>query len=78
MPVLLTTISHLMGETTINVCDDHIETCVLYCAIIANPATGKSSGLSLIKKAVREVEIFNKVDLKNSKLVNGKLIYLLL
>jgi hypothetical protein len=62
-----------MNEAFIKVSEDHIETCVMYTALIANPATGKSQSLGLFQKAISEIEKHTKVDEENSKLVKGVL-----
>ena len=61
-----------MKNTVIIVSSDHIETCVMYTALIANPSTGKSSSFKLLLKALREIEAFE--DIKDSALVKGNLI----
>jgi hypothetical protein len=71
MPGLISTISHLMNESTIKVADDHTESCVLYTALIANPSTGKSSSLNMLKNSLLDIELFEGVDDADSTLVNG-------
>lgn len=59
-----------MKNTIILVCKDHVETSVMYTALIANPSTGKSSSFKLLQKALREIEDFDQVE--ESSLVKGK------
>ena len=61
-----------MGETTITIHKDYVLSCVMYSAFIANPSTGKSTGLGLMKAAVYEIEEFNGIDEADSSLVNGE------
>ncbi len=72
LPVLLTSTSFLLNETIIRVDDCQNEACVVYAALIANPSTGKSSGMSLIKNALFDIEKYEKISLRESKLLNGK------
>ena len=72
LPVLLTSTSFLLNETIIRVDDCQNEACVIYAALIANPSTGKSSGMSLIKNALFDIEKYEKTSLRDSKLLNGK------
>lgn len=60
-----------MGETNVEIDEFQKEPCLLYCAIVANAATGKSNGLSILRKAIRDIEIYNKIDIKDSKVTNG-------
>jgi hypothetical protein len=65
-----------MGETIIRVSDDHKEPCVLYTALIANPATGKSQAMNIFNDAVNAIEVFDNKNAENdeysSKLVTGR------
>jgi hypothetical protein len=63
-----------MDEGTIVVSEDHVETCIMYTALIANPATGKSQSLGFFKKSIREIEKYCKTKDDESTLVNGELI----
>jgi len=42
----------------------------IFAALIAKPATGKSGGLKLIRRELRELENFRNVEPKQSKLLN--------
>ncbi len=80
IPVLLSSVSHLMGETIIKITESHEEACVMFTALIANPSTGKSQSLALFQKCLRKIENFNNSikdpddQLLKSKIVNGKFI----
>jgi hypothetical protein len=65
-----------MGETNVEIGEFQKEPCLLYCAIVANAATGKSNGLSILRKAIRDIEIYNKIDIKDSKVINGNFLNL--
>ena len=45
----------------------------IYSALIAEPGTGKSQAMKLVRKSVLDIEDFLKIEPENSKLVNGKL-----
>ena len=62
-------------ETNVEIDQYQREPCLLYCAIVANAATGKSNGLSILRKAIRDIEIYNKIDIKDSKVINGNNIF---
>ena len=42
-------------ETNDEIDQNRREPCLLYCAIVANAATGKSNGLSILRKAIRDI-----------------------
>ena len=69
---LFTSTCFLMGETNVERDEYQKEPCLLYCAVVANAATGKSAGLSIFKKTLRDIEIYNNIDIKDSKVMNGK------
>ena len=60
-----------MGETNVEIDEYQKEPCLLYCAVIANAATGKSNGLSIIRKAIRDIEVYKKIEIKDSRVING-------
>ena len=43
--------------------------CLLYCAVVANAATSKSNRLSILRKAIRDIKIYNKIDINDSKII---------
>jgi hypothetical protein len=61
-----------MAESSITISNDYRLSCVMYCALVANPSTGKSTGLNLVKEAVNRIESFIGIEIENSNLVNGK------
>ena len=71
LPVVLTATSFLLKETIIKVDDYQFESCVMFTALIANPSTGKSTGMNLIKNALLDIEKYEKVLLPDSNLING-------
>lgn len=71
LPVVLTATSFLLGETLIKVDDNQFESCVMFTALIANPSTGKSTGMNLVKDALLDIEKYEKVSLTDSNLING-------
>ena len=68
---LLTGVSHLMGLSQIKALKEYVEGMVVYGALIAEPATGKSPALNIIRKALVEIENFLAIPSESSKLVNG-------
>jgi hypothetical protein len=68
---LFTSTCFLMGETNVEIDEYQNEPCLLYCAAVANAATGKSAVLSIFKKTLRDIEIYNKIDINDSKVMNG-------
>jgi hypothetical protein len=42
-------------ETNVEIDEYQREPCLLYSAIVANAATGKKNGLSIIRKAIRDI-----------------------
>ena len=71
LPCLLSTTSFLMSDSRIQASIDHYETSVMYTALIANPSTGKSTSIKLIRRSLREIEMFDEIEEDDSKLVNG-------
>jgi hypothetical protein len=61
-----------MEESSITISNDYRLSCVMYCALVANPSTGKSTGLNLVKEAINRIESFIGIEKENSNLVNGK------
>ncbi len=45
----------------------------IYTALIAEPGTGKSPAMKLVRQALLEIENHYKIESENSKLVNGML-----
>ena len=39
-----------MGDTKVELASDHLESCVLFMALIGNPSTGKSTGLNVLRE----------------------------
>ena len=56
-----------MGERNVEIDQYQKEPCLLYWAIFANAATGKSNCLSILKN----IELYNKNVIKDSKVING-------
>ncbi len=71
IPGLITCVSHLMEESSIYVSADHIESCVMFTGLVANPATGKSQSLGFFEKSLNEIEKYNETKIEDSKLVKG-------
>lgn len=46
----------------------------IYCALIAEPATGKSPTLKILRKSLTAIEEYFNVNYENSNLVNGNLL----
>ena len=72
IPGLLAVTSHLMGETKIKVTENQLESCIVYVALVANPGTGKTPSQQLILKSLYDIESFENVAHKDSKIINGK------
>lgn len=68
---LLTGVAHLMGQSKIKALRTLEEGMVLYSTLIAEPATGKSPAMSVVRKALVECESFFQIPHENTKLVNG-------
>lgn len=71
IPGLLSTAAHLMNETSIIVSDSHIESCVLYTALVANPGTGKSQSLGFFERGLGDIDEYMKIDDDKVGLVRG-------
>ncbi len=76
-PSLFSAVGHLMSTSTIKALRTYSQSFVFYTALIGNPSTGKSTGMGLVKKALEKVERFNAVPSQDSKLVNGKIQWIL-
>ena len=70
---LLTGTCFCMGETNVEIDEYQKEPCLLYCAVIANESTEKKTGLNIVQDAIREIEVYNKIRIKDSKVNNGNL-----
>ena len=68
---LLSGTSHLMGQSQVKALKSFEEGMVVYSALIAEPATGKSPAMNIIRKALIQIEFFLAVPSESSKLVNG-------
>ncbi|RMZ95548.1 hypothetical protein BpHYR1_019686 [Brachionus plicatilis] len=68
---LLTAVSHLMKKSDVTALSSLQEQCVFYSALIANPSTGKSSALSLVKKSLWELENYLNIPRNKSSLINA-------
>ena len=58
-----------MGETKVELASDHLESCVLFMALIGNPSTGKSTGLNVLRDSVLEIESFEEIKDCNHKTI---------
>ena len=61
-----------MEESSIVFSEDHIESCVMFSGLIANPSTGKSQSLTFFDKGISKIEAYNGTRMEDSKLVKGK------
>jgi hypothetical protein len=59
-----------MGESVVIIDETQVESCVMFCALVANPSTGNSAGLKMFKKSIREIETFDQIPLEETKLIN--------
>ena len=60
-----------MGISTVKAMRTFEEGMVIYSALIAEPATGKSPAMTLIRQALVDVDKYFETPNENSKLVNG-------
>ena len=51
-----------MKESSIYVSADHIESCLMFTGLVANPANGKSQNLGLFEKSLNEIEKYNETN----------------
>ena len=70
---LITGVSHLMEQSSIKALENYKQGFVVYTALAANPATGKSTAMDIIRDSIIEIEEFLKIDYNDSKIVNGNL-----
>jgi hypothetical protein len=63
-----------MGLSTVKSMRTFEEGMVIYSALIAEPATGKSPAMTLVRKALVECEKFFETPNENTQLVNGKFV----
>lgn len=71
---LITAVSHLMQLAQLKALRTMVEGLSIFSVLIAEPATGKTPALKLLRRTLLEIETFLSVELENSKLVNGKLL----
>ena len=64
-----------MGLSTVKAMRTFEEGMVIYSALIAEPATGKSPAMTLVRKALVECEKFFQTSHENTKLVNGESLF---
>ena len=60
-----------MGQTELKALKTFSEGLSIYAVLIAEPATGKSLVMSIVRKALVDIEEYLQIQLENSKLVNG-------
>ena len=73
MASLFTSVCFLTGETNVEIDEFQKEPCLFYCAVVVNAATSKSNGLNILRKAIRDIKIYNKIDINDSYLIDIKL-----
>jgi len=68
---LITAVSYTLQQSQINALRTMKESMSLYTALVAQPSTGKSPAMKLVKRSILEIEKHNNVTPDESKLVNG-------
>ncbi|RNA08529.1 hypothetical protein BpHYR1_031578 [Brachionus plicatilis] len=68
---LFTGIAHLMQHSYVFTLTTLSEKSVFYSCLVANPSTGKSTAMSLIKKSLNQIEEYKKIPRKKSNLINA-------
>jgi hypothetical protein len=68
---LLAAVSHTLGKSSVAMFPGYSQGFVLYSALLANPSTGKTNAMSLIKKALVTCEkILNKDSESTTNILN--------
>ena len=71
LPSLITGVAHLMNYAKFNVLNNFEKGMSVFSVLIANPSTGKSPAIEIIKNALETIEIYEGIKEENSCLVNG-------
>ena len=71
---MLSSVSYCLQLTKIKAIRTLEESMSIYSALIAEPGTGKSPAMRLVRKALIDIEQHLNIGNENSKLVNGKLL----
>lgn len=71
LPPLLTTISFLLANSSIETFSNQHEGIVCYSCLIAQPSTGKTPAMNKIKRSLIKVENYFNVLSDDSQLTNG-------
>ena len=60
-----------MGSSYVTTLKTLEEGCVFYSGLIANPSTGKTAAMNIVKKGLLDIEKFLKISPDKSKSING-------
>jgi hypothetical protein len=69
---LFTSVSSLLSKARIHHFENYSEGFCFYTALAANPSTGKSRAMKIVKEGFESVEEYLKIPHEHSKLPNGK------
>ena len=67
---LLTTISHLMGHSKLRTFEESYDSLSTYTATVAQPSTGKSKAMEMIKLIYAQIENYFQVPANQSQMSN--------
>ena len=70
LPALITAVGFLLGQSVIQPFPKSSQGICTYTALIANPSTGKSPAMNVVKKSIVKIEIFNNTAPDDSQLTN--------
>ena len=73
---LISSVSYSLQLTKVKAIRTLQESISVYTALIAEPGTGKSPAMTLVRDCMQEIEKYYQVTDENSKLVNGKLSFI--
>ena len=68
---LITAVSYSLQQSQINAVRTMEESMSIFTVLVAQPSTGKSPAMNLVRKSILEIERHNGVRHEDSKLVNG-------
>ncbi len=68
---LISAVSYTLQQSQITALRTMKESMSLYTALVAQPSTGKSPAMKMVRRSILEIESHNNVTPDDSKLVNG-------
>ena len=68
---LLSGVSFLMANSDISALNKMKQGFIVYGALAANPATGKSPAMDLVRDSLLDIEEYSGIQAQDSRLING-------